>query len=272
MLKKLKANSLDNKNVAIGYFDLIHKKHYELLSKYDDIVVLTFDHLPNKNDSINDINERVNYINSLGIKNVFVFDVMNNNMTAEAFVKKYLLKTKSVVVGSDFKFGCDVQSIYNFKDILKLDILEHDERFSTALVKQYLKNGNIDEANSLLEHPFEVSSKVVYGEKLGRTIGFRTINFNFDNSILLDGVYLTKTIYKNKEYKSITMIGNPKTIKQANKQLMETHILGFDKNIYGKKIRVKFYKYINGIIKFNSREELINAINYYKQLALDSSY
>ncbi len=272
MINKLKTNSLKQKNVVIGYFDLIHKKHIELFEKANDIVVLTFINLPNKNNTYNDIKTRINNIKSFGVKKVYVLDVKKHNMTACEFVYKYLVAANTVIVGSDFKFGNDVKSIFEFKDRLNLDILDYDNMYSTTLAKQALLNGNLNKAKNILDHEFFIVDKVVHGEKLGRQIGFKTANFNVSKPIVKDGVYLTKTTVNGVEYKSITMVGKPRTIKQSNDRLIETHIIDFDNNIYGKKIKVTFYKLINEVKKFDSKEELINAINKYKQICISTNY
>lgn len=272
MINKLKPNSLKNKNVVIGYFDLIHKKHLELFQKANDVVVLTFINLPNKQNSYHDIKTRVNNLKAFGVEKVYVFDVKKHNMTAQEFVYKYLVVANKIIVGSDFKFGKDVKSIFDFKDRLVIDVLDYDDMYSTTLAASALSKGNLIKVKKILDHDFFICDKVVHGEKLGRKIGFKTANFNIEKPIIKAGVYLTKTVIHGVEYKSVTMVGKPSTIKDGSKNLIETHIIGFNKNIYGKKIKVVFYKNINELKKFDNKEELINAINKYKQICIDTNY
>lgn len=272
--RKLRTNSLKNKNVIIGNFDLIHYQHKKLFDLEKDFVILTFKNIPRKNKSnINSIKSKCYFLNKYFHKPIYIFDVDKNNMSANEFVNKYLKKTKSIIVGSDFVFGNDFKSINEFKDIINLNIIQYNKNLSTTKIKELLLSGKIKEVNKLLPYSFSVYEKVVHGKKMGRQIGFRTINFSFKNNLTLQpGVYLTKTIYNNKIYKSITMFGKPKTIKDEKENLMETHIIDFNKIIYNKYVEVQFYKFLNPIKKYKSKEELIQAIKNYKKIATETNY
>ena len=99
------------------------------------------------------------------------------------------------------------------------------------------------------------------GNKLGRTIGFPTSNIMIDETMASpsNGVYITYCIYNGVKYPSITNVGVKPTIGTYNKNV-ETHIFNFNKELYGKQIKVEFVKKTRPEMKFSSVEELSNQI------------
>lgn len=104
------------------------------------------------------------------------------------------------------------------------------------------------------------SGEVLKGNGFGRQINFPTANLKLDGITLEKGVYLSSTIYNGKKYDSISNFGNHPTYKELINPILETHILDFDEEIYGKIIEVELIKFIRPEIKFNDVIELKNQI------------
>jgi riboflavin kinase/FMN adenylyltransferase len=107
-----------------------------------------------------------------------------------------------------------------------------------------------------------MSGIVTDGDNLGRLIGYPTANISFDNYIIPKyGVYITKTVVGEKKYPSLTNVGIRPTIKDSNELRIETYILDFDSDIYGKKIDICFLKYLREEMKFETFDELKKKID-----------
>ena len=270
--KTLKTNSFKNKNVIIGYFDIIHKGHFQIFQKYKNSCILTFKSTPSKKEPINNFKKRISQLKKMGFSEIYVFDLKKNNMKASDFYDKYLKAAQKIIVGSQFKFGKDQKLLIEMNKNNVVFIKEISS-CSTTLIKKYLSEGSIQKVNKILIDKYYIEAKVRHGKKIGRQIGFPTINFYFNKQLHLKfGVYLSKTMINNVIYKSISVYGIPKSIKNDKKIVMETHILDFNKKIYGKKVKVFIHKYLNDLIKFETQKELIDKIKEYKNICISTKY
>ena len=129
---------------------------------------------------------------------------------------------------------------------------------SATRIREALANGDIITANEMLGRNFSYDFLVVEGNKIGKKIlGFPTINQHFPNGFinLKHGVYASQSTVDGKIYPSVTNFGCHPTIG-GDRVLSETCILGFDGNLYYRKIRVELLDFIRSETKFNSKEEL----------------
>ncbi len=265
--KLLKPNDLNYKDIIIGYFDIIHLGHMRILEN-KNACVLTFINVPGKLNPINDDKTRIRNLKNLGFKQIYVFDLSKHNMRAKTFADKYLSLVKSITVGSDCKIGSDHQLITSIIDDKKVNAIKYNHNYSTTLVKKLLHEGKVKEINKILVIPLLFTYKVIKGNQLGRTIGYPTINFDIkDHLDLKPGVYLSLTSYKKEYYQSLTFWGIPKTFKtNQTTKMMETYIINFKKNIYHQKATVQLLQWIAPIIKFESKDELKQAIDKYVKM------
>ena len=127
----------------------------------------------------------------------------------------------------------------------------------------------------LLEKPFSLEGVVCHGRRIGHSLGFPTVNIKISDSkpMPAKGVYFTKTFYNGAEYVSVTNIGTRPTVGDGQTEsVCETHIVGFDKELYGEKIRVDFYKMSRPETRFESLEllskalqnDVLSAVDYFK--------
>lgn len=263
------SNDQQNKELIIGFFDGIHKGHLNLFKDTKNKSLLTFVSIPRKINQIYKLEERLEQLEQFNFENIYLYDILSENITAEKFIKKYLLplKINKIIVGRNFNFGSDFKDYNELKKYFDVEVIEIDNNYNTTKIKNLVAKNNFDKLNTYLINDFYRSGKVVPGNQVARTLGFPTANIEIDHKLLplKDGVYITKTKIENDSnlYKSITYIGVPKTMDIRTFSMLETHIIDYNGDLYGKKIKVYFYKYIAPNKKFMSQNSLIHTVNKY---------
>ncbi|MDP3453486.1 MAG: riboflavin kinase, partial [Bacteroidales bacterium] len=130
---------------------------------------------------------------------------------------------------------------------------------SSTKIRESLLKGDIESANLMLGYRYGLEGVVVEGQRIGRTIGFPTANIMLYEPLKLlpaDGVYAVWAESLGRCYKGITNIGTRPTISHMNERTIETHILGFDEDIYGLSFKIEFVKRLRNEQKFASLHEL----------------
>ena len=277
---KKSSSILVNKNtitsIAIGGFDGMHSAHQELFKNLDENGAI----LSIESGYANLTPKR--YRQEYSIYPIYYYVLENiRHLEGDEFIK--LLKEefpnlKKIVVGFDFCFGKNRKyCIEKLKDLFNGEVLVIDEikideiPVHSRIIRQYLKDGNIKMANKLLGKEYKLYGQQIKGQGLGTKSFVPTINLKVDEFLLpQEGVYITKTILDNKEYKSITFLGHRVTTDGS--YAVETHIL--DENITNDNYttQVKFYEKIRDNKKFDSFEDLKKQIfddielakNYFK--------
>ena len=277
---KKSSSILVNKNtitsIAIGGFDGMHSAHQELFKNLDENGAI----LSIESGYANLTPKR--YRQEYSIYPIYYYVLENiRHLEGDEFIK--LLKEefpnlKKIVVGFDFCFGKNRKyCIEKLKDLFNGEVLVIDEikideiPVHSRIIRQYLKDGNIKMANKLLGKEYKIYGHQIKGQGLGTKSFVPTINLKVDEFLLpQEGVYITKTILDNKEYKSITFLGH--RITTDGSYAVETHIL--DENITNDNYttQVKFYEKIRDNKKFDSFEDLKKQIfddielakNYFK--------
>ena len=133
---------------------------------------------------------------------------------------------------------------------------------SSTRIRTLIENGNIAEANVLLGRAFSLSCEVVSGKQLGRSLGVPTANQYFADGALVPkcGIYATKCNIDGASYIGVTNIGVRPTVEESSIVNAETFILDFSGDIYGNVIEIEFIEYLRQEMKFESLEELRDAI------------
>ena len=266
-LPKLETNSC-----AIGNFDGLHQGHRKLIENsfvagYKRLVI-TFEKLDNKNGYLTKTNQRIKLIEEMGVDYLIIlpFRIIKNVFFNEFIVMLKQLKVKFISCGIDFRFGYkregDIIDLKkNFKINVLDDYLKNGVRISTSLIKDFIADGMIEEANELLTTPYTIIGEVIHGNKIGRKLGFATANIDYDEYILpKNGVYFTIATVRGTRYLSMTNIGYNPTLNQQEAKRLEVHILDFEDDIYGEEIEVEFIKYLREERQFESKEELISSL------------
>ena len=143
-------------------------------------------------------------------------------------------------------------------------------KISSSRVRNLLNQGDIIGARECLGRDYMLSGTVVSGEKLGRKLGYPTANIKLEYDYPLDGVYLTKTVIKEKNYVGLASLGNKPTFNGSEK-ILEVFILDFDEDIYSQNIEVYFLEEIRKQIKFSNEDELIKRMNEDHKYAIINS-
>ena len=281
--------------VALGNFDGMHLGHQALLEKLVESAqkdgtepsVLMFKPHPMKLVSpdsspklLTSLSLRKKLLKSIGIKNIHImpFDMDLLNMDGLAFLD--MIKDKFgaglFAVGYNFNFG--KKGAWGYKDLEKycdgnglksivLDKFMHEgEEVSSSIIREHIIKGELDRACRLLGRPHLIEGHVVEGNRIGRSIDFPTANFEYELDYCYPphAVYFTFTMIDRKWYYSITNIGKKPTVDHDIVNI-ETHILDYSAELYGKKIQIGFLKKLRDQKKFADVSALKN------QLILDET-
>ena len=141
------------------------------------------------------------------------------------------------------------------------EVVVDGEVVSSTLIRSLIKSGEVDECFKYLGRNYDIGGDVVVGNRLGKSLGFPTSNIMIDENMVTppNGVYVTYCIYNGVRYPSVTNVGVKPTVGTFKKNV-ETHIFNFNKELYGKHIKVEFLKMIRDEVKFASTDELSEQI------------
>ena len=171
------------------------------------------------------------------------------------------------VCGSDFRFGAGGNgTAKKLEDFCKergllCAIVPQQEvdgiRVSSTYIRELIEKGEMERANAFLGHPHSVAGKVVSGRGLGHTIGIPTANLNLPEGVICPkhGVYACKAITEGREYLAVTNVGTRPTVSGSH-ITVEPWLLDFEGDLYGKHLRLLFYKFLRPEKKFDSLAEL----------------
>ena len=159
------------------------------------------------------------------------------------------LHVAEVWVGANFLFGHDRAGTFSMLRSLgarygfraeKIDPVRYkDFVVSSTRIRRLVTEGRVDEAGALLGHHYAIEGTVVTGQKRGRGLGFPTANVCTENELVPPhGVYATTAILNGVAYPSITNIGTRPTFESGEESIVETHLLDFDKDLYGAALRL----------------------------------
>lgn len=280
--------------VGLGNFDGIHIGHRQIMDRVLEVAkeknlkssVLLFKQHTNEifkkrpSRYLTSLEDKIEILDQIGIEQVFIVDFTFEfaQLTNEEFILKFIgedLNAKSIVVGRDYTFGKFAKGTvtelreYNDKNLIDVNVVDpifyNDDMASSTIIRTAIKEGNVDQVEELLTHNYWVNGKVVDGEKRGgKILGFPTANIDLDFNYLIpnDALYLTYIWIDGKKYPSLTSIGTNPTFTDSEDVKIECFIIDFDDNIYGKNVRLEFIKKTREQIKFDSKEALIDQMNY----------
>ena len=282
---------INGSSVTLGNFDGIHVGHQALIkSAVDDArrsdlrsVVLTFEPHPLRilvperaPKMLLTHKEKMQLLQSLGVDFVVIqqFDRSFASIAAEEFVRRYLverLRAKKVWVGKDLRFGkaragdIDKLRIWGRQSDFDVGVVEPvmvcGQRVSSSRIRELLVAGDVSAVQPMLARYYFISGKVVSGHRRGRKIGFPTANVASRAEILpLDGIYATLFHIGENILPSVTSIGVNPTFGAGGPRTVESHILNFDREIYGDSVKLSFAARLREEKNFPSVELLIEQI------------
>ncbi|MBD5402736.1 riboflavin biosynthesis protein RibF [bacterium] len=279
-------------SLALGFFDGIHIGHQAVISCAVEAArdfgcksaVVSFKEHPYcyfKGESpkyILTLEEKYKILESLGVDYLIELDFgdicrMNPTQYLEDVLIKYFSPTAistgfnhhfGVDKSGNVKFLSDYQGKYDYMYFATPPQSIYGDVISSTAIRQNIKSGLIFMANTMLGRKFTVSGTVVKGKEMGATIGYPTANIIYPVDIIEPpyGVYdVDVELGDGKIYRGLANFGFAPTVSDSGALVLETYILNFRGNLYGKEIKVSFNKMIRPEIKFASMDELKTQID-----------
>jgi riboflavin kinase/FMN adenylyltransferase len=276
--------------LVVGNFDGVHRGHAAVLTQAVEAAraaslgtsVLTFDPHPaaivgsGAPPRLTTLERRTELMGELGVRSVFVrkFDAAFSAWSPERFVRDLVvgaLRARIVVVGQNFRFGAkragDLALLRKLGEDLGFDVRVHataaDARgpYSSTRAREAIAAGDVAEAAHVLGRPHALSGPVVHGDERGRGIGFPTANLEAAEMLPADGVYKTLVDEVGPDGRArrladgVTNVGVRPTVG-GGRRTVETHLLDFDRDLYGATLRVHLVARLRGEQRFGSLDEL----------------
>jgi len=277
--------------LTVGKFESVHLGHRQLLnevvafSRERGIVSAAATFEPHPVTTLVDhfykplftIGEREHILLKIGIDFIveYPFDNEFATISREEFCRKIFveLRARYIFVGESYRFGRGRAGTVEFLQTIastygaEVKILPHREyggsKVGTREIRALIEEKKIKEASDLLGFPFFIIGGVVHGNKIGRSMGYPTVNIDIpDNKFLPpDGVYSTLTHIGGNVYESVTNIGFKPTVSaNGDKRSVESFILNFKGELYGEELRTEFISFLRPEIKFSNKELLMKQI------------
>lgn len=269
--------------VTIGNFDGVHLGHQALIQKLLERakslktkgIVILFEPHPKefflKNEApyrIQKLSDKLIKLKALGVEHfcILSFNEHLANLSPQAFIQEILQKklvATELIGGEDFRFGKDrAGSLDNLKNagiasIVVSSVTVEGERASSSKIRKLLLASDFKSAARLLGEPYSVSGRVIHGAKHGRLLGFSTLNIALVKKMPLSGVYAVKVHGLGTEPKTgVANVGRRPTVNPLAHPLLEVHVLDFNEEVYGKRVRIEFIRKIRAEKKFESLDAL----------------
>jgi len=262
--------------LTIGNFDGVHRGHQALLAHVTasarrlglEAAVMTFEPHPREYFAqrsgdlskaparIANLRDKLESLENAGVDRVIVehFNEHFASMSPDEFTQRVLvdgLHVKWLMVGDDFCYGArragnvallaEAGKHYGF-EVHSLPAVLHDAtRISSSAVRAALAAGDFEATRALLGHPYSMSGHVIHGQKLGRTLGFPTLNLRVVHRPALAGIFVVQVHgLADRPLPAVASLGVRPTVEDAGRMLLEVHIFDWDQPCYGKLVRVEF--------------------------------
>ncbi|HYL98516.1 MAG TPA: riboflavin biosynthesis protein RibF [Blastocatellia bacterium] len=278
--------------LTFGVYDGLHCGHQLIIRRVVErarakewtATVLTFDPHPRavlRPESaprlLQTIEQRRRAMQELGVEQLVLipFTTALSKVSAEDFLSQTIfgrLDAREVYVGRGVAFGHNRGGGF---DMLKAtaerlgriaeevsEVLLHGWRISSTMIRRLLASGRVNLARRMLGRPYEISGVVEEGRKIGKaTLNYPTANMKTAGFVVpATGVYVTYTRVGNELLQSVTNVGRRPTFGGDQEITIETHIFGFDREIYGERISIGFLHRLRGELKFESVDALRSQI------------
>jgi riboflavin kinase/FMN adenylyltransferase len=283
--------------LTIGNFDGVHRGHQALLAHLRDAAdrlgleaaVMTFEPHPREFFAqvthgavqaparIASLRDKLLALSGKGVDRVIVehFNAHFAALSPEDFVEKILvqgLHVKWLMVGEDFCFGAKRAGTvdhlvaagqrYGFHVELLPTVTHGDVRISSSAIREALAQGDFGRTAQLLGHPYTISGHVIHGQKLGRNLGFPTLNLRIAHkNPAVSGIFVVQVHGLAKHpLPAVASLGVRPTVDDSGRVLLEVHVLDYAGDCYGKVIRVEFLKKLRNEEKYDDLPTLTAAI------------
>jgi riboflavin kinase/FMN adenylyltransferase len=281
--------------LALGNFDGVHLAHRALLTatvnkaaSLDACLSAVFCFDPPSSDylarsggeHLSTLQEKLDIFATCGIEYAFLADFPSlRDMTAEQFIQQILRKmcrAKAVVCGFNFRFGqggkgdasmlTEAFGTHYTEIIAPYSVQLPNQTEATVVsstqIRTALRQGEVEAARLMLGQPYAITASVVHGKQLGRKLGIPTINQYAPEGKLLPaaGIYITRAKIGERWFGGVSNVGVHPTVDKQAALNCETHLLGFDEDIYDRVVTIEFIRRLRDEKRFDTVEELRNTI------------
>ncbi len=271
--------------LAIGVFDGVHLAHRLIINACvrrarrigGSSVVMTFWPHPRGQKTLYSLEHRLRLLSHLGVDTCVVvpFNGAFSRMSPESFVKKIVcerLKAYAVYVGENFRFGRNAAGDAallarlcagcHVRVSISRTVRVNGTAISSSHIRRLIAGGNLASAARLLCAPVSVYGHVVEGTGKGRELGFPTANIDPHHEVTPPaGVYAVRVFFDSTSAKGVCSIGTRPTFdRRATDPVIEVHILGLTKDLYGKYLEAQFIAKLRDQRPFRSASALIRQI------------
>jgi riboflavin kinase/FMN adenylyltransferase len=283
--------------LTIGNFDGVHRGHQALLAHVRsasaslglEAAVMTFEPHPREYFAqrsgdlsraparIANLRDKLGDLAKAGIDRVIVehFNEHFASIAPEDFIERVLvegLHVKWLMVGDDFRFGArragDIQMLqeagrrFGFQVETLPAVMHGSQRISSSAVRAALAEGDFVRTSELLGHPYTMSGHVIHGQKLGRTLGFPTLNLRVVHRPALSGIFVVQVHgLAGEPLPAVASLGVRPTVEDAGRMLLEVHLFDYAQSCYGKLVRVEFLAKLRDEEKYGDLATLTAAID-----------
>jgi riboflavin kinase/FMN adenylyltransferase len=277
--------------LTIGNFDGVHRGHQALLARVvaaaraRGIVaaVMTFEPHPRELFTpdrapmrISSLRDKLDALAEQGVDRVIVehFNRAFASLTADAFVELLVdgCQARWLLVGDDFRFGArrsgDIALLqqYAARGAFELEqmptVVEGGERISSSAVRAALAAGDLRRAEHLLGRPYRISGRVLHGRRLGREIGFPTLNLRIAHRHpAVQGVFAVRVYGLGAHPRpGVASLGLRPTVDDSGRWMLEVHLFDFSEQVYGQLVSVEFLQKLRDEERYSTLDELASAI------------
>ena len=284
--------------LTIGNFDGVHRGHQAILARVRQEAqargltpaVMTFEPHPREYFAaihqrpelaptrISGLRDKLCALIQAGMEEIFVqrFDARLASMSANSFIEDLLvgdLNVRWLLVGEDFRFGHkrsgDIELlreaglVQGFEVRTLADVADaHGHRISSSEVRTALAVGDLPRAQHLLGHPYRLSGHIIHGQKLGRQLGFPTMNLRVaPRCAARSGIYVVRVLgLDDKPLPGVASLGVRPTVEDGGRILLEVHVLDKTVEAYGKLVSIEFLRHLRDEEKFPDLPALTAAI------------
>jgi riboflavin kinase/FMN adenylyltransferase len=225
---------------------------------------------------IANLRDKLESLSNAGVERVIVehFNAHFAAMSPREFTERVLvegLHVKWLMVGDDFCYGArragnvamliEAGREFGFQVETMATVMHGEQRISSSAVRSALAAGDFTRAEQLLGHPYSISGHVIHGQKLGRTLGFPTLNLRVPHRPALSGIFVVQVHgLAHAPLPAVASLGVRPTVDDSGRVLLEVHLFDFDQSCYGKLVRVEFLSKLRDEAKYHDLATLTEAI------------
>lgn len=263
---------MENTCVAFGSFEGMHKGHLSIIQelvsqgkKENKKTVLVSCYSPkvmDKEGVLTTEEEKAYLAQKEGVDIFISYNIEEQGLSFEKFITEIIIKelgANVIIIGEDNNKKKVLEQIASDIKIVTVKMVEyHGEILTAELVRKTFMDSKFEIVTNMCGHTYIMIGEVKHGKALGRTVGMPTANLGVDDTKLKppSGVYATRTFIDKESWNGLTNIGKRPSVDDFPTITIETFLLDFSKDIYGKKLIMEVHQYIRGVKKFNNLEEV----------------